>query len=217
MIDPLEFAKKMERTVCEGNGRMYYRFRRTRFYGGCATADCVGCNLRCAYCWSQQQVWNPKKSYKFYSPEMVADELVRLRQSVLRISGGEPTLCKDHLLKVLERIPNSLLFILETNGILLDKEYIKELRRFKNLHVRVSLKGVDPSSFEQITGASGDYFHRQLDSLRLLKEAGISHGAALIFELFSSEQIEHLGIADLENESLIKYPFVVSSLKKRGI
>ena len=32
--------------------RRYRRFRADRWYGGIATADIVGCNLRCAMCWA---------------------------------------------------------------------------------------------------------------------------------------------------------------------
>ena len=35
----------------KGNA-LYRRVRRTRFYGGSTAADLVGCQLRCARCWS---------------------------------------------------------------------------------------------------------------------------------------------------------------------
>ena len=57
MIDPITLSKKMENLVSRENAKKYYRFRKTRFYGGCATADCLGCNLRCVYCWAQKKVW----------------------------------------------------------------------------------------------------------------------------------------------------------------
>jgi len=34
-----------EQGVCNERKRKYYRFRAARFYGGIATADCMGCNL----------------------------------------------------------------------------------------------------------------------------------------------------------------------------
>ena len=47
----------------------------------------------------------------------------------LRISGNEPTIARDHLIRVLELIPKNLLFILETNGILIgaDETYAQDL------------------------------------------------------------------------------------------
>jgi len=48
-----------------------------------------------------------------------------------------------------------IFFILENNGILLglDRTYVKELSRFRNLHVRVCLKGYTPEEFSWLTDA----------------------------------------------------------------
>jgi len=102
MINPIKLTSEFEKLVCKDNSRKYYRFRKTKFYGECATADCLGCNLRCAYCWAQQKVWHPVKYGKFYTSKEVHHELTKLNQPLTRISGGEPTICKDHLLKVIE-------------------------------------------------------------------------------------------------------------------
>ncbi|MFW9938768.1 MAG: radical SAM protein [Candidatus Thorarchaeota archaeon] len=216
MIDPLVFSKELKKFVSKDHSRKYYRFRKTRFYGGCATADCVGCNLRCAYCWAQKQAWNAKGNYKLYTSRQVSERLISMKQSIIRISGGEPTLCKDHLIEIVRRIPNDTLFILETNGILLNESYIKDLSDFENIFVRISLKGVDYSSFEKITGARGEFFQNQLNALKLLKAYGIKHRAAIIPELFNQGQISNLKIQDLEFESLIIYPFIKKNLEKRG-
>lgn len=216
MIDPLIFSKEVERLVSKNNSRKYYRFRKTRFYGGCATADCLGCNLRCAYCWAQKQVWNAKAKYKLYSPIEISARLTSMKQTLVRISGGEPTICKDNLIQTIRRIPKDATFILETNGILLNESYVEDLSVFKNLFVRISLKGVDYSSFEKITGAQGFFFENQLNALKLLKRYGIKHRAAIIPDFFSEDQISNLGIKDLEFESLIVYPFVKKSLRERG-
>lgn len=217
MINPIEFTEKIKKNSCNNNLRKYYRFRKTKFYGGCATADCLGCNLRCAYCWGQKKVWHPEKFGKFYEPREVSEKLIKMNLPLVRISGGEPTICKDHLLELINLIPENKTFVLETNGILLDENYIKSLSRFKHLYVRVSLKGVDQTTFEQITGSYGRFFKNQLEALDLLKKYGIHHRAAIMFNLFTERQIQDLGIPDLEFETLYDYPFVIRQLKKRGI
>ncbi len=108
---------------------------------------------------------------------------------VIRLSGGEPTLCKDHLLALLRLIPNQFLFILETNGLLIP-EIIDDLPR--NVFVRVSLKGVDEESFQKITGAEGRYFWRQIEALKLLHEKGIPARPALPVNIFAKEKIAKL-------------------------
>ena len=217
MVDPLKLAQTVENQVCKNDSKKYYRFRKTQFYGGCATADCLGCNLRCVYCWAQKKVWHPQKFGKYYSPKSVSERLLTMNQPLVRVSGGEPTIGKDHLLKLLSFIPENILFILETNGILLDEAYIKELSKFKNLYVRVSLKGVDEQTFEQNTGADGRFFNNQLKALELLKKYKIRHRAAIVFNIYTEEQISRLGIPHLEHESLIKYDFVMKNLNKKEI
>ena len=124
-FDPLEEARLAAQVVCRGDRRKYYRFRPAKFYGGIATADCLGCCLRCLFCWSLPKVIAPGRCGKFYSPAQVAGKLthIALKKGFhqLRISGNEPTIARDHLIKVLELIPKNRLFILETNGILLNR------------------------------------------------------------------------------------------------
>jgi len=215
--NPRELSLTVEKQVCKNDLKKYYRFRKTVFYGGCATADCLGCDLRCAYCWAQKKVWYPEKFGKYYSPEMVSENLIKMGLSLIRVSGGEPTIGKEHLLKLLTFIPENILFILETNGILLNEEYVKDLSKFNNIFVRVSLKGVDNQTFERNTGMDGSFFRFQLRALELLKEYRIKFGAAILFNLYSKSQIKNLGIANLEYESLILYPFIENSLRKKDI
>ncbi len=140
-----------------------------------------------------------------------------MNYALVGISGGESPICKKHLFKLINSIPENKLFILETKGVLLNEDYIKELSNFKNTYVRVSLKGVDEKIFEQITGADGEIFKNQLNALELLKKYRIKSRAAILVDLFTENQIKNLGIPDLEYETLITYPFVMKNLKKKGI
>jgi uncharacterized Fe-S cluster-containing radical SAM superfamily protein len=42
-IDPIALAEEAGKIVGSGEKRKYYRFRPAFYYGGIATADCVGC------------------------------------------------------------------------------------------------------------------------------------------------------------------------------
>ena len=105
LYDPIEKAEETAQIVCRGNQRRYYRFRPARFYGGIGTADCLGCCLRCLFCWSWDKVMRPGRYGKFYPPYQVAGKLTStaykkgFRQ--VRISGNEPTLSRDHLLQAM--------------------------------------------------------------------------------------------------------------------
>ncbi len=229
MFNPLELAELTRNTVCKNNKRKYYRFRSSRFYGGIATADCVGCCLRCIFCWSWNIVAKPEVCGAFHSPEVVAGKLIaiakrkKLRQ--LRISGNEPTICREHLVKVLECIPHDHLFILETNGIPIgsDTTYAKELSRFSNLYVRVSLKGTNEEEFSRLTGAVPEGFQLQLAALEHLNRYGANVHPACMISFSPPENIAALrkrlkainpAFEDFEAEELILYPSVEERLKK---
>src|SRR4030042_3994478 len=138
MDDPIKRAEELHLVVSRGDHRKYYRFRPARVYGGIATADCVGCFLRCLFCWAWHEVISPGACRKFYSPEQVAKTLLGIARKKqyerIRISGNEPPLARGHLLKVLDLIPSHLLFLLERNGIFIAHEetYARALSRFKN-------------------------------------------------------------------------------------
>ncbi len=228
MYHPLELSKKTEDVVVKGDLKKYYRFRATRFYGGIATADTVGCNLRCKFCWSGNSVWNAKNTGEFYSPEHVANDLKKIAIKKgfhqMRVSGGEPTIGRKHLISLLKNIESRFLFILETNGILLgaDKSYVNELSKFNNLHVRVCLKGSDPKEFSMLTGAKKG-FEYQIKALENLKDENMSFNIALVSikknnQDFLSQLVDRdLGRAMIEFEEIILYPKVRKRLEKEGI
>jgi uncharacterized Fe-S cluster-containing radical SAM superfamily protein len=232
LYDPIELAESIRKIAAEGEKRKYYRFRPAPYYGGIATADCVGCCLRCLFCWSWHIIVQPEKKGRFYSPEEVARNLISIARKKgfprIRISGNEPTLHRPHLLKVLELIPGELHFILETNGILIghDPSYAGELSRFNNLHVRVSLKGACPEDFTRLTGANPEGFDLQLKALENLVEASVDCFPAVMANFSSlesikklKERLEHIrpDFADFEEEELILYPFVSENIQRAGI
>ncbi len=220
MYDPFELSKKTEELVVRNGSKKYYRFRPTGFYGGIATADTVGCNLRCTFCWSSASVWNAGETGEFYTAKEVAEKLTRIADSKgyhqLRISGGEPTIGKEHLLEVLETVPKKYLFILETNGMLLgcDKQYVEDLSSFQHLHIRVCLKGADAEEFSLLTGAK-DGFEYQINALQFLREYQMSFNIALVSGnrqkkqcLFQRLKVMNLEEVMVEEEEITLYPLV---------
>jgi uncharacterized Fe-S cluster-containing radical SAM superfamily protein len=228
-MDPILRAKEVGRIVCKNSRRKYYRFRATRFYGGISTADCVGCNLLCKFCWAWNIVTKPDRVGKFYSPKEVVQKLTGIADkngfTRLRVSGNEPTICRGHLIELLGLVPEKYQFILETNGLLIGRYpgYAKELAGFPNLHVRVSLKGTNAGEFAGLTGAEPEAFELQLKALENLKKAGVQCHAAII-ELAKAD-LDGLrkrlagvspSLADVEVEPLILYPAVKKRLEKAG-
>ncbi|MCD6357958.1 MAG: molybdenum cofactor biosynthesis protein MoaA [Thermoprotei archaeon] len=234
MYDPVEVAKALRSVVCKGLSRKYYRFRGGRWYGGIATADCVGCNLRCVFCWGSYARDKPHRVGRFYPPEEVFKRLTRIAERrgyrYLRVSGNEPTLCREHLLALLELVESTdYTFILETNGVLIgyDRSYARDLSRYSNLHVRVSIKGASPTEFASLTGAKPEAFELQLRALENLLDYGVSTHPAVMMSFSSPEDIRELEsrlaeidaklVDELEEEYVFLYPHVIEQLKRAGL
>jgi len=188
-FDPVELLRWTEEIVCRGDARKYTAFYATGVYGGIGTGYAVGCCLRCVFCWVEFSRDFPELYGKFYSAEEAARRIVAAARHYgtprARISGGEPTLGKEHLLSVLqhiEREPRIRLFILETNGIPLaiDPDYVHALEEFTKIHVRVSLKAGTPEAFSKKTGARPEAFELPFKAISHLLQHRISfHVAAM--------------------------------------
>lgn len=215
--------------------RKYWRFRYDRWYGGIVTADAVGCGLICKYCWvSDAVMFKPATVGKFYSPKAVADILVKMAKrrnlKQLRVSGGEPTIGKKHFLQLLDNLSRKrLLFILETNGILIGNspKYAEDLSRYPFLHVRVSLKGCNEQDFTMLTDAKPKGFTLQLRALENLLNTGVKCHPAIMVSFSTKESVKQLTqrlksidprlAEDLETEELILYPKVKRRIERYNL
>jgi len=224
-FDPLARGKEVEALVLKNGRRIYHRFRAAPYYGGIATADAIGCNLLCAYCWNYFKNLNPERFPELYSPAQVASRLLQTARKksfrLFRITGSEPVLGEaslEHLTEVLQlllREEPRATFVLETNGLFLGyRPDIIEKLHFPQVRIRICLKGVDQASFEKMSGARGEFLSYPLVALRECQERGLEAWPALMGDFFSDQDISRLkktlssyGIReDLELEYLERYP-----------
>jgi len=237
--DPVQRHHAVEKLVThsgpEGQKKKYYRFRPAKWYGGIVTADCAGCGLLCRFCWVRDEIMlHPDRIGRFCASAEVADWLVKLARryglSQLRISGGESTIGKIHLLEVLNLLQGKgFSFILETNGIPIacDQSYAKDFSKYRFVHARVSLKGCNDKEFALLTGAKPEGFTLQLKSLQNLVEAGVSCHASVMVSFSPKKSLQALIqrlreispklAEELEIEELILYPHVVDRIQRCGL
>ncbi len=237
--NPLELAKATQRLVCrpEDSARKYTNIYLAGVYGGIATAYAVGCPIRCIFCWVDDSREYPESRGRFYSPEALVNELLKVAQrkntNKARISGAEPTLCKNHLLKVLPLIETSSLdtFMLETNGILfgMDPNYVKQIAQFDKVHIRISIKAATPEGFKKRTGAKAASYLLPFRAIKNLLEADASFHVAAMTDsrlMAPSERKQlirlltdlHPRLArSLEEEVCDPYPATARRLEAAGI
>ena len=238
LFDPVRVAEDLEGVVCrEVDGvfeRSYWRFRGGKWYGGIATADCVGCNFSCVFCGPILYMTKKKISGRFFDPVSVVERLVSIASRrgyrYLRVGGGEPTICFEHLYQVLEVAQSyPFVFILETNGILLgfDRGLAERLSDFERVHIRVSIKGTSEEEFSKLTRAEGKFFQYQLRAIKYLNDANVSFHPALVASFSRPEDVKRLrgrikeidpvAAENLEVEYIVLYRHVVESLKKHVV
>jgi len=225
--------------VNDGNRRLTHKIRKSHYYGGIATVDVVGCYLNCAFCWvpdfkrEVESIKNRIDKFDFASPEECFRDLKNIAEEndleSVRLSGGEPTLNKEHLLQTIDFFSDTKYdYIFETNGILLDEEYVDDLSDFKDdIYVYFSLKGNDPETFERLTDKDCKYWEEQLNSIKLLTEEGFRLGLNVMSDFISKKEMLFLmeklrtidpllpfGI-DIKKTSI--FPHVEERLNERGI
>ena len=230
--DPILLTKTTEEVVIDGNKRKYARLARSlRFYGGTTSATEVGCNLRCKFCFSDKPVRKPHTTGRFYAPQQVFNALEKNAKKhghkLISASASEGTLGKQHLFELLELVDKSdFIYVLETNGMTLghDPEFAKELSRFKNLHVRVSIKGCNKEEYNQLTGAMSSSYDLPYKALEHLMDAGVSCNVCLSISFSSPENIKKAEnrlsairpglLKSLEKEHITLFPKVFQRLQK---
>ena len=233
--DPIALTKKTECIVVDGNRRKYVQLGRPlRFYGGTTSATEVGCNLRCKFCFSDQPVWNPKNTGRFYTPQEVFDGLTasarRHGHTLISASASEGTIGLDHLFELLDLVDKSeFIYILETNGLNIgaDPSIAKRLSAYQRVHVRVSIKGSSEEEFHRLTGANPEAYDLAYQALSHLIEQGVSCNACLMASFSNADGIHTAkqrlaGIApgilkSLEIERIKQFPKVRSRLQKYGL
>jgi len=234
-FDPLILNEKTEKIVVDGNKRKYVQLGRSlRFYGGTTSATEVGCNLRCKFCFSDQPVWNPKNTGKFYSPQEVFGGLAknarRYGHKLISASASEGTIGLQHLYELLDLVEQSeFIYILETNGMNIgaNAEIAKQLAKYKRLHVRVSIKGCSPEEFHTLSGAHRDAYELPFKALRHLIDAGVSCNACVMASFSDKQGIEKVKeklskitpgiLRSLEIERIKQFPKVRARLKQHQL
>lgn len=234
-FDVLRVSEILERKVAEGEKRKYFRFRFSRFYGGSAVGDVVGCNLRCAFCWTGRPRDDVSLGF-WVTARQAAKRLAKLagKSGLARLSAGEPTLGWRHLVSLLDFIAEYypwLGFILETNGVLIGARpsYARLLAEHPvRPLVRVSIKACSGIWFRVLTGAREDALELQIKAIEALYDSNAKFRVA-VFAAFGSKKCwanllgiiaERTGpevLRDMEVEPLVLYPTAKRRLKLLGV
>ena len=93
-----------------------------------------------------------------------------------------------------------------------DPDFARQMARYKNLHVRVSLKGSNKDEYHELTGANRFSYRLPFLALKHLIDAGISCNAGVMAS-FSSDA----SLAGLKHALMKLHPGILKSLEVEHI
>jgi len=132
------------------------------------------CNLHCEGCYHQALRAKTDAEMSDERLERLVDEAKELGISFIVLAGGEP-LMRPNILDISKRTPE-ILFLMFTNGLLLNDEVLKRISENKNIVPLLSLEGYQIDT----DGRRGTGVYSQLlKSISKLKNRGLFWGTSL--------------------------------------
>ena len=130
------------------------------------------CNLRCAHCYASSGIPYEDELSLEEICEKILDEAQLIGTKFITLTGGEPFTRKDILEIISEIKKRNIKVCVATNGMLLSKEMIKELKELQVDRIQLSLEGPDEESNDKIRG-KGVYKTLTTEVVPALRKAGL--------------------------------------------
>lgn len=145
------------------------------------------CNLTCSGCYAGSLDGQANLSWKVF--DQIISQARRLWGiKLVVISGGEPLAYRSEgkdVLDVVESHPDCL-FLMFTNGTLIDDQVAARMERLGNLTPALSVEGMRPTTDER---RGQGVFDRVLDSMSRLREAGVPVGISATVSRDNCEEL----------------------------
>ncbi|MGM9877074.1 MAG: radical SAM protein [Bacilli bacterium] len=130
------------------------------------------CNMKCKYCYAADNLCD-KKSNLMDCETMIKsiNKFFDGYDFFVLFHGREPLTNYEEIIKTLKHFKNNkkIHFILQTNGLLLNEERIKELTKY-NISINISIDGItDENNLLRINGKSINYTNRIKELLEKYK------------------------------------------------
>jgi len=132
------------------------------------------CNLHCQGCYHQALRSASESEMSDERLDRLMAEAKELGVSFMVIGGGEP-LTRPIILDLAEKYP-AIMFLVFTNGLLIDEAVIKKMSENRNIVPLISLEGHENNT-DKRRGAG--VYQQALNAMAKLKEKGIFWGSSL--------------------------------------
>ena len=133
------------------------------------------CNMMCKFCFNSYdyslKTRNQQNDLSIKNIKLILDKFYNDGIRYLILSGGEPTMRKDFF-EILEyACKKNFYVVLNTNGVLLDRQLIKKICQFP-VHIMLSIHEFDDDESYLKTGLK-NVFSKRLNAIKLLKKYNV--------------------------------------------
>lgn len=130
----------------------------------------AACNLKCTGCWAAEYGKNTQLDYSVM--EKIINEGKELGIYMYILSGGEPLVRKDEIIKLCEE-HSDCIFLSFTNATLIDEKFASEVERVGNLAFAISVEGFEAET--DMRRGKGTY-QKVMNAMDILKKHGVIFG-----------------------------------------
>lgn len=148
------------------------------------------CNLNCKHCYSNSTAAKKDETLNTKEAFNLIDQLADFNVPVLLLSGGEPLLRPD-LFKLIKKAKSrDLRVVISTNGTLLTKKVVKELKSLGVSYIGISLDGLENVN-DQFRGKKGA-FNAALEGIRNCQKYGQKVGLRFTINQENYHELDEL-------------------------
>lgn len=149
------------------------------------------CNLNCLGCWAGD--YQRAQELDFATMDRIVTEGEKLGINFIVLSGGEPLLRRDDIIRLAEKHPDQV-FHLFTSGTLIDQKFVDDMVRLGNITVALSLEG-----FEERTDSrrGKGVFAKVMQAMDLMRAAGAVYGVSVTYSRNNTEELGSDAFVDM--------------------
>lgn len=150
----------------------------------------AACNLKCTGCWAAE--YGKGISLAYETMQKIVRQGKELGIHFYVLSGGEPTIRKDELIRLAEE-NDDCMFLAFTNATLIDEAFASEIERVGNFAFAVSVEGFEEET--DMRRGKGTY-QKVMDAMDILQRHGIIFGFSTCYHNKNAEIVGSDGWVD---------------------
>lgn len=159
------------------------------------------CNLKCKGCWAAE--YDKHTTLSMREMQGIIDQGRALGTHIYMLTGGEPLVCKKEVLELCENNQDCV-FLVYTNGTLVDDAFCNEMKRVGNITLALSIEGNEETN--DYRRGKGCYA-KVINAMETLHRHGCFYGVSICYTRKNLDLVTSEDFLDLIIEKGAKYAF----------